>query len=170
MSSAIESPGRSRPWQAGAEQVLVRLMFTPGSNALEPTHAFLTSYTKERLPPSLAQRICVAAYELLANATNYATIGGDVVLEIVQGLNQLAVRATNSTIPARASILRQQVEKITGDPEGTFVAELRRPLSGSLSRPMLGLARIAHEVGLDLRLDTEGERVTVTAIPNGART
>jgi hypothetical protein len=30
---------------------------------------------------------------------------------------------------------------------------------------MLGLARIAHEVGLMLELDASGDRVTVTALP-----
>ena len=35
---------------------------------------------------------------------------------------------------------------------------------GGVSRPMLGLARIAHEVGLELELEVTADRVTVTAL------
>src|SRR5689334_8981370 len=92
----------SAQWRAAArEDVLVRLMFTPGSSPLEATHTFLSAYTAERLAPAVSQRICLAAYELLSNATNYATLGSDVVLEIAQRGQRVCVRATNNTIPAR---------------------------------------------------------------------
>lgn len=137
-------------------------MFTPGSSPLEATHTYLTAYLAERAASGVAQRVCVAAYELLANATNYATLGGDVVLEIVRQAGRLGVRASNDTIPARLTMLRQQLDKIAQNPEEAFLAELKRSVSG---RPMLGLARIAHEVGFVLSLETSGDRVTVTAMP-----
>lgn len=162
------SADRSRPtseWRAAREEVLVRLMFTPGSSPLEATHTFLNSFLAERIPPAAVQRTCLAAYELLSNATSYATLGSDVVFEIAQRGGRICVRASNNTIAARVTMLRQQLDKIQADPEETFVAELKRSMVGGVSRPMLGLARIAHEVGLELELETAGPRVTVTALP-----
>ena len=155
----------SQEWRTAKEEVLVRLMFTPGSSPLEATHTFLNAYLAERVAPAAAQRVCLAAYELLANATNYATLGSDVVLEIVERIGKVSVRASNNTIPARVAMLRQQLDKIQANAEETFVSELKRSMTGGVSRPMLGLARIAHEVGLGLELETSGERVTVTAVP-----
>ena len=152
----------SEEWRSAKEDVLVRLMFTPGSSPLEATHAYLTAYLAERTSPSVAQRVSLAAYELLANATNYAVLGSDVVLEIVQQAGRVGVRASNDTIPARVTMLRQQLDKVAQNPEEAFLAELKRSFSG---RPMLGLARIGHEVGLALSLDATAERVTVTAMP-----
>jgi len=155
----------TQEWRTAKEEVLVRLMFTPGSSPLEATHTFLNAYLAERVAPAAAQRVCLAAYELLSNATNYATLGSDVVLEIVERIGKVSVRASNNTIPARVAMLRQQLEKIQGNPEETFVSELKRSMIGGVSRPMLGLARIAHEVGLTLELEISGDRVTVTAAP-----
>jgi hypothetical protein len=157
-----ERAGSSADWRAAKEDVLVRLMFTPGSSPLEATHTYLSAYLAERISPGVAQRVSLAAYELLANATNYATLGSDVVLEIVQRAGRVGVRASNNTIPARVTMLRQQLDKIAQNPAEAFLAELRRCVSG---RPLLGLARIAHEAALELTLETAADRVTVTAMP-----
>jgi hypothetical protein len=154
----------SAEWKNAREETLVRLMFTPGSSPLQATHTFLCAFTAERLSPSVSQRVCLAAYELLSNATGYAVLGSDVVLEIVQRLGRVHVRASNKTIPARVTMLKQQLDKIRVNPEETFSAELKRSLSGSVSRPMLGLARIAHETGLELELEVTADRVTVSAL------
>jgi hypothetical protein len=146
-----------------AEQVLVRLMFSPGSSTLESTHAFLTAYTADRLPAAAAQRVSLAAYELLSNAMNYASLSSDVVLEIVQNADRTIVRTANDAIGARIAMLREQVDKIRSDSEGAFVQELKRSMKGGHTRAMLGLARIAFEVGLKLDLDITGQRVRVSA-------
>jgi hypothetical protein len=138
-------------------------MFSPGSSPLEATHTYLSAYTAERVAPAVSQRICLAAYELLSNATNYATLGSDVVLELAERRGQVCVRTTNRTIPARLSMLRLQLDKIRQNPEETFTAELKRSMTGGASRAMLGLSRVAHEVGLELDLEVRGDAVTVLA-------
>ena len=145
------------------EQVLVRLMFSPGSSTLESTHAFLTAYTTDRLPTAVAQRVSLAAYELLSNAMNYASLSSDVVLEIVQLKERTIVRTANEAIAARIAMLREQIDKIHADSEGAFVQELKRSMKGGHTRAMLGLARVAFEVGLKLDLETAGQRVLVSA-------
>lgn len=154
---------RTASGTAPVEQVLVRLMFTPGSSTLESTHSFLTSYTADRLPGAVAQRVSLAAYELLSNAMNYASLSSDVVLEIVQYADRTIVRTANDAIAARISMLREQIDKIRSDSEGAFVQELKRSMKGGHTRAMLGLARVAFEVGLKLELDTTGQRVRVSA-------
>lgn len=158
----LQTNGRSRQ-TAGAESVLVRLLFTPGSDTLEQTHAFLTAYMAERLRPATAQRLLVAAYELFLNAMDYATHGSEIALEVVEGRDFASVRVSNETIAARTSMLRDQIAKIKVDAEAAFVGELRRPLTGGVARPMLGLARIAHESRLELDLVVNDKSVTVVA-------
>jgi hypothetical protein len=41
--------------------------------------------------------------------------------------------------------------------------ELRRSVTGGIPRPMLGLARVTHEVGLTLDLQVQERRISVTA-------
>jgi hypothetical protein len=148
---------------APVEQVLVRLMFAPGSSTLESTHSFLAAYTADRLPAAVAQRVSLAAYELLSNAMNYASLSSDVVLEIVQYPDRTMVRTANDAIAARIAMLREQVDKIRSDSEGAFVQELKRSLKGGHMRAMLGLARVAFEVGLTLDFEVSGQRVRVSA-------
>jgi hypothetical protein len=148
--------------RSGREDVLVRLMFTAGSSPLEATHAFLSAYTAERLSIAVGQRVCLAAHELLSNATSYAT-RGEVVLEVVQRLGRITVRTTSNTIVARVAMLTQQLDKIRESPEDAFTAELKRSVTGGVSRPMLGLARVAHEAGFTLALEVAGDRVVVSA-------
>jgi hypothetical protein len=156
-------PGAPLSGTAPVEQVLVRLMFAPGSSTLESTHSFLTAYTADRLPAAVAQKVSLAAYELLSNAMNYASLSSDVVLEIVQHSDKTIVRTANDAIAARIAMLREQVDKIRTDSEGAFVQELKRSMKGGHSRAMLGLARVAFEVGLKLNLEATGQRVRVSA-------
>lgn len=154
---------RTTSGTAPVEQVLVRLMFSPGSSTLESTHSFLSAYTADRLPSAVAQKVSLAAYELLSNAMNYASLSSDVVLEIVQYADRTIVRTANDAIAARISMLREQIDRIRSDSEGAFVQELKRSMKGGHTRAMLGLARIAFEVGLKLDLDASGQRVRVSA-------
>ena len=94
---------------------------------------------------------------------NYASLSSDVVLEIVQHSELTIVRTANDAIAARIAMLREQVDKIRADVEGAFVQELKRSMKGGHARAMLGLARVAFEVGLKLNLETSGQRVRVSA-------
>jgi hypothetical protein len=138
-------------------------MFSPGSSTLESTQSFLAAYTADRLPSAVAQRVSLAAYELLSNAMNYASLSSDVVLEIVHHGERTIVRTANDAIAARIAMLREQVDKIDADSEGAFVQELKRSMKGSHTRAMLGLARVAFEVGMKLDLEIVGQRVRVNA-------
>jgi hypothetical protein len=148
--------------QAGGVRSLLRVVLSPGSEMLEATHAFATSYVTNRLQPQAAQRVSVAAYELIANALAYSTMSEDITFEVFESERQIAIRVSNQTISARISMLTEHVAKVRQNPEQALTDEMRRSVSGG-PRPMLGLARVVHEASLSLEVSVDGRRVTVTA-------
>jgi hypothetical protein len=142
---------------------LVRVLCSPGSDSLDSTHRFLSDYTKSRFRAQIAQRLSVASYELLSNALNYSSMADEVAIEVLDQPEFAAVRVTNETITPRISMLNEHVAKIRASAEATLVEEMRRSVAGGPVRPMLGLARVVHEVSMQLDVLVEERRVTMTA-------
>lgn len=157
--------GTSRPGEGSAlsGRTLLRVICTAGSGALEYTHAFVTAYTADHLRGAVAQRLSVGAYELLANALNFGSVSSDIVIELIESDTMVGVRVSNDAIAARVSMLTEHLLKLKTNPEQTFLEELRRSVTGGIPRPMLGLARVAHEAALTLDLHVQDRRVSVTA-------
>ena len=155
----------SRPGDSGTlvGRSLVRVVCTAGSGALEYTHAFITAYAADHLRGAVAQRLSVGCYELLSNALNFGSVSSDIILELIEGDSLVGVRVSNEAIQARISMLTEHLVKLKTNAEQTFLEELRRSVTGGIPRPMLGLARVAHEVGLALELQVQERRVSVTA-------
>jgi hypothetical protein len=142
---------------------LVRVLCSPGSDSLEGTHEFFSGYTKSRFRTQIAQRLSVAAYELLANALNYSSMAEEVAVELMELPESAAIRVMNETIAPRISMLNEHVAKIRANAEATLVDEMRRSVAGGPVRPMLGLARVVHEASMQLDVAVQGRRVTLTA-------
>jgi len=157
------SGGNSRDGGALVGRSLVRLYCNAGSSALEYTHAFINAYAIDHFRGAVAQRLSVGAYELLSNALNFGSVSSDILLELIEAENIVGVRVSNEAIQARISMLNEHLLKLHTNPEQTFLDELRRSVTGGIPRPMLGLARVAHEAGLTLTLNVQDRRVTVTA-------
>ncbi|HEY4159516.1 MAG TPA: hypothetical protein VGM29_15510 [Polyangiaceae bacterium] len=165
-SSAMRAAARqAEPLDINAPRCrcLVRLLCSPGSDSLEYTHQFLTSYLDGRLRPQVAQRLGVAGYELMSNALNYSSMAEDIALEIFDLPESAAIRVANETIAPRISMLNEHMQKIRNNAEAALVGEMRRSVTGGPVRPMLGLARIVHEVSLQLDVSIRERRVTMTA-------
>jgi hypothetical protein len=141
----------------------VRVVCTAGSGALEYTHAFIGAYAADHFRGAVAQRLSVGAYELLSNALNFGSVSSDIELELIASDDMVGVRVSNEAIPARISMLSEHLRKIKANAEQTFLEELRRSVTGGIPRPMLGLARVTHEVGLTLDVHVADRRATVTA-------
>jgi len=148
--------------QAPNVRSLLRIVLSPGSELIESTHAFVTSYFGGRLHPQVAQRASLAAYELIANALSYSTMNEDIVFEFFENERQLALRVSNRTIAARIGMLKDHLAKVRANPEQALTEEMRRSVTGG-PRPMLGLARIVHEGAFALELAVDARRVTLTA-------
>jgi hypothetical protein len=150
-------------WRATTDlgTTLVLIRCAPGSDVLEPTHAYLMAYASARFGARIAERLGVAAYELFSNAMSYGTLS-DVCLELIDSGSGGAVRVSNTTTQARLSMLRAHLEKLDKDGAGALSNEVRRFAAGG-PRPMLGLARVKHEAGLHLDVDVTDDRVTILA-------
>jgi hypothetical protein len=145
-------------------KTLVKIVCSPGGDALEATHRFIENYAQNRFSTQVAQRVSLAAYELLANAFNFGLLSADVTIELATSESRVEVSVTNDAIAARIEMLSAHVEKLSHDAAGTMMEEMRRSVGGVGARAMLGLARIAHEAGLDLVVRVDGgRRVTVKA-------
>jgi hypothetical protein len=144
-------------------RTLMRVVCTAGSGALEYTHAFVTAYTADHLRGAVAQRLSVGTYELLSNALNFGSVSSDIVIELIESDTMVGVRVSNDAIAARISMLSEHLLKLKANAEQTFMEELRRSVTGGIPRPMLGLARVTHEVGLTLDLQVQDRRISVTA-------
>ena len=144
-------------------RTLVRVLCTAGSGALEYTHSFISAYAADHLRGAVAQRLSVGAYELLSNALNFGSVSSDIILELIEGENMVGIRVSNEAIQARISMLIEHLLKLKTNAEQTFLEELRRSVTGGIPRPMLGLARVAHEVGLTLDVQVQERRAAVTA-------
>ena len=144
-------------------RTLVRVICTAGSGALEYTHTFISAYAADHLRGAVAQRLSVGAYELLTNALNFGSVSSDIILELIEGENMVGIRVSNEAIQARISMLSEHLHKLKTNAEQTFLEELRRSVTGGIPRPMLGLARVAHEVSLALDVHVQDRRVAVTA-------
>jgi anti-sigma regulatory factor (Ser/Thr protein kinase) len=143
--------------------VLVRIVCSPGGDALEATHQFIERYSQSRFANQIAQRVSLATYELLANAFNFGLLSADVTIELLSSDTRIEVRVTNDAIAARISMLTAHLEKLKHDAGATMLDEMRRSVGGLGARAMLGLARVAHEATFDLSLAVDGRRVTVSA-------
>jgi hypothetical protein len=129
---------------------------------LEPTYAYLSAYCFACLPPQIAQRLNVAIYELYANALRYGSSSGEVRLEIWQSEAGAGLRVSNSVDVDKLLRLQAQVARVQADPEAAFSTEMNRFAGASQPPPMLGLVRVAHEVGLALDLQVDAQRVTLS--------
>jgi hypothetical protein len=142
---------------------LVRVLCSPGSDSLEATHQFFSGYAKSRFRPQIAQRLSVAAYELMSNALNYSSMADEVTIELLDLPEMAAIRVANETITPRVGMLTEHMGKIRSNAEATLVEEMRRSVAGGPVRPMLGLARVVHEANMELGCVVNERRVTMTA-------
>jgi hypothetical protein len=120
--------------------------------------SFLSGYAAGKYPAHLAQRLSVAACELIENGLSYCSVANEVVFEMLEDDGTIAVQVTNHSVPARLARLQDQLAKLRTDAAGTYAEEMKRSLQGNLQRSMLGLARVVHEARMDL---------TVEESPNG---
>jgi hypothetical protein len=129
---------------------------------LEPTYAYLSAYCFAVLPPQIAQQLNVAIYELYANALRYGAQSGEVRLEIWKSKEGAGLRVSNAIEEPQLERLQQQVQRVQTDAAVAFSDEMNRFAGASQPPPMLGLVRVAHEAGLSLDLQCQGERVTLS--------
>jgi histidine kinase-like protein len=134
---------------------------------LEPTYAYLSAYCFACLPPQLAQRLTVAIYELYANALRYGSDQSEVRIELWRSGGEVTLRISNSADVAQIERLTAQIVRVQEDPAAAFSHEMNSFSSASQPPPMLGIVRVAHEVGLPLELRSDRARVEISTRCDG---
>jgi hypothetical protein len=139
--------------------------FAPSWEQIEPLRLFVESFARTRIGAECAAHAGMAVSELVENAVKYGDLAQDIQIEVrLHGVagETLMVSVSNHAQPARIRILQKEFAACQGEQASTAFARavdrLQRLPQGT---SMLGLARIAAEVDLDLRVD--GGEVTMTA-------
>jgi hypothetical protein len=145
-------------------EVLIRVQCNSGSDLVSQTHSFFCAYCECNFRPHVAQRLTLAAYELLQNGFQYGGIRGKVIIELLRIQQGLAIRVSNETIPARSARLREHVLSINVNAEAVFVEQLRRSMEVTNKTAALGLARLVFEAKLRLYVEVNGNLVIVSAV------
>lgn len=148
--------------EAHRPRPLVSIGAPADPSLLEPTYAYLSAYSFSCLPPRLAQRLNVAAYELYANALRYGSSAGEVRLEIDRTAGGAQLTISNHAQPADIERLKTQIDRVRADATAAFNSEMSRFAGDSQPPPMLGIVRVAHESALELSLKIEGERIEIS--------
>ncbi|MBN2193106.1 MAG: hypothetical protein JW751_09845 [Polyangiaceae bacterium] len=171
VSGAPRHPGpvAERAYQLGMtrsdppnRRQLLAFACQPGTEVLDVAHKFVEGYLKLRFRPNLAQRVTLAAYELVANALAYGSVAGEVGVEVAETPGTLEVRVSNEAVASRIAVLVERVQRLEADSDAVYLEEIRRSTAGGL-RAMLGLARVCHEGGCALSVVKNDRQVVVTA-------
>ena len=110
-----------------------------------------------------ADKIAMAASELLENAVKYAS-GEDTHISVYVAPKTEKITVHVSNIASNESIesLKKIYKKISeGNPLDAYVSQMKEAALRSDGKSQLGLARIRYETGGDLTLDIEGNMVKV---------
>jgi hypothetical protein len=158
------SPSQPPLSAAGEPGVLLSIGSPAEPALLEPTYAFISAYSGVCLPPQVAQRLNVAAYELYSNALRYGSSAGEVRLELRSQEGGVRLTVKNHAEPQQLERVRGQVARIQEDPDAAFSGEMNRFSSASQPPPMIGLVRVAHECGLKIELTIDGDCVEVSTV------
>jgi hypothetical protein len=161
VSLSPESGRRSRSVVGALDRVVVSVVIGAGSDLGEAVQAFVAEYNRRRFLPAVAQAISAGARELVSNAASYGSVSGEVLVEIVESPVWVAVRVTNESIPARIDMLQQQMKRLADAGPDTARAQRANPAAHGARMP--GLAKVMHEQGLELDIEVNDRKVTVTA-------
>jgi len=151
----------------GGELALISIGAPADPALLEPTYAYLSAYCFAVLAPPVAQRLNVALYELYANALRYGSERGEVRLELHRSQGSVRLRISNYAEPAQIERLKTHLVRVQEDPSAAFSGEMNRFDRHSEPPPMLGIVRIAHEVGMPLTLRIDQQHVEMSTYCDG---
>jgi hypothetical protein len=144
----------------------VELRFGPRWTYVGCVRRFLASFfliglsDKER-----AERISMAASELLENAVKYSSDDRtDIKVTVTRTGNDLDLFVQNPSEAQQINVLRREFALINaGDPEATYLMRMKEAAKGQ-GQCRLGLIRIRYEAGARLALETTDRHVGIHAL------
>ena len=153
--------------QTKNDEGYIELKFGPRWKYISVVRAFIQNFLAVSiLENGKADKIAMAASELLENAVKYASAEETNILVQVSPNSEKRVRMTveNKTTPEAAAALKVLFDEISqGDPLEAYMKRMREAALRSDGKSQLGLARIRYETGADMNLEvSEDGRVVLT--------
>ncbi|MBN1522928.1 MAG: ATP-binding protein [Spirochaetales bacterium] len=113
-----------------------------------------------------ADKIAMAASELLENAVKYASHDEThIVIRVSPETERIVISVENTSSKESIAQLKDVYDKIIeGDPFQMYVAQMKEAAVRSDGKSHLGLARIRYETGGDLSLKISGNTVNLSIV------
>lgn len=142
----------------------IELRFGPRWKYIACARSFIQNFLAISIvDQTKADKIAMAASELLENAVKYAS-GEDthISVNVSPKTEKISVQVTNMATPESIKCLREIYDKISsGNSLDAYVMQMKEAALRSDGKSQLGLARIRYETGGELSLEIEGNMVKV---------
>lgn len=142
----------------------IELRFGPRWKYIACARSFIQNFLAiSIIDQAKADKIAMAASELLENAVKYAS-GEDthISVNVAPKTEKISVRVTNQANPASVETLKQIYAKINkGNALDAYVSQMKEAALRSDGKSQLGLARIRYETGGELSMKIEGNTVNI---------
>ncbi len=142
----------------------IKLAFGPRWKYIAVVRGFIQNFLAVSLADNAkADKIAMAASELLENAVKYASEEETKVQMALfpDGEKAMAIAVSNKATPESIAYVKKLFERVMeGDPLEAYVAMMREAAVRSDGKSQLGLVRIRYETGCKIFLDTTSDTVT----------
>ncbi|MCA1950129.1 MAG: hypothetical protein LDL24_06140 [Treponema sp.] len=145
----------------------IEIKFGPRWKYIAVVRAFIQNFIAVSYSDNIrADKIAMAASELLENAVKYAQGEETIVkLQLLPEKESIMVSVSNRASPEAIKGLQEIWNKVMqGDPLQSYIAQMQLAATRNDSKSQLGLVRIRYETGAEMKLDIQGDLVTITLI------
>ncbi|MCX7655414.1 MAG: ATP-binding protein [Treponemataceae bacterium] len=145
----------------------IEIKFGPRWKYIAVVRAFVQNFIAVSYSDTMrADKIAMAASELLENAVKYAQGEETIVkLQLLPEKESIMVSVSNRASPEAIQNLRTTWDKVmAGDPLQAYIAQMQLAATREDSKSQLGLVRIRYETGAQMKLDIQGDLVTITLL------
>lgn len=145
----------------------IELKFGPRWKYIAVVRAFIQNFMAVSYSdPERADKIAMAASELLENAVKYANGEETRVRVRLSPENEsVAVEVSNRASPeAIAGLKDNWARTMEGDPLQAYITKMQEAAVRTDSKSQLGLVRIRYETGADMDLKIDGDLVTIALV------
>ncbi len=150
---------------AGDREGYIELKFGPRWKYIACVRGFIQNFLAISIvDQTKADKIAMAASELLENAVKYASHDEThIVIKVAPDTEKISIAVENSAAPASIATLKEVHAKINaGDPLQVYIAQMKEAAVRQDGKSHLGLARIRYETGGNLKLNIDNQMVLLS--------
>ena len=154
-------------YTAAARDGYIELKFGPRWKYIACVRGFIQNFLAISIvDQAKADKIAMAASELLENAVKYASRDDThIVIRVSPETEKISITVENSADKDSIAVLSEVYKKVTeGDPLQVYVAQMKEAAVRSDGKSHLGLARIRYETGGNLSLAINNNTVVLSIV------